>query len=576
MAILTFEVKGQTLTVKSSIGQIIENSINYLEFKIINNDNDWKGLTYKAIVSNKIGNEEAIYPTTRGEGTIPKEKIKTPGFQISILGYAEKEGIITKQITTNPIFIAVAPSGEIVAEKIETPPTGADPVEQINSRITSEINEVNKTITNKENTINQRISNEISGVNETINASKETLQEDFASKINQLKTDLYGSEDNTIKGDIEILQENISGNANGIESLKEDLYGSNKEKTLENSIEDEIKKNQNKIRSLKKEHDYFTNSLKKQVNAKEGEIATAENVSPVEHEIKMFLPEKMSVGYYTKSDETGNIIYNGNDVYRTLEIKSSYKTLKASKKIMTMRIIKNGNFSQAQIISEELDLTSEQFAGAQWISFRLAGESRKWESDTLIEIVCDDGNSIYFADSEFSSGGKIFARGKNLFEHNILSADMGDETYSCEFEKGSPKPLTISFRALPNLRIMNDNPVWRFHIIRQDGRESYIMDLDKACYTFPSSLSDNPIVKVEYRTNKIVTGGYYNVQMEFGEMATEFQEYKGTEYTIDSSGSVEEIKSISPIMHIFSDNEKLPLSFEHNLDINKVYQNLSV
>ena len=78
MAILTFEVKGQTLTVKSSIGKIVENSVNYLDYDIIA---DWGAdITRNLIISS--GNISAMQKINE---PIDESLIKAPGFQATVI-----------------------------------------------------------------------------------------------------------------------------------------------------------------------------------------------------------------------------------------------------------------------------------------------------------------------------------------------------------------------------------------------------------------------------------------------------------------------------------------------------------
>ena len=116
MAILTFEVKGQTLTVKSSIGRIVENSINYLDYEIKSDDPAWEqeNLGKYLIITTKDGKSyEQGYSPISGDNII-----KTPGFQVSVIGKKEKtdddNGI---QITTQPVFVQVYPSGATEGDK---------------------------------------------------------------------------------------------------------------------------------------------------------------------------------------------------------------------------------------------------------------------------------------------------------------------------------------------------------------------------------------------------------------------------------------------------------------------------
>ena len=187
MAILTFEVKGQTLTVKSSIGRIVENSVNYLNYDIVTSDPDWIGLAKKLIITTsegatEIGESEQEY--------IPNKKIISPGFQVSIVGYSINETgeELDKRITTYPIFISVSPAGPLEGSN----PENKLPVPSEGDEINESFNKVYEEIGKKadQSALDAHISNKVSSFvgNEgdknkypTIKAVEEKLKMDAPS-----------------------------------------------------------------------------------------------------------------------------------------------------------------------------------------------------------------------------------------------------------------------------------------------------------------------------------------------------------------------------------------------------------
>ena len=90
MANLYLSVKGQTLTVKSDIDRIVENSINYLKINIdTSQDSEWSDpdLKIKCILSNKEEEPSTFY----ANNYITKDFLKAPGFVVHLVGYKLNE-----------------------------------------------------------------------------------------------------------------------------------------------------------------------------------------------------------------------------------------------------------------------------------------------------------------------------------------------------------------------------------------------------------------------------------------------------------------------------------------------------
>lgn len=150
MAILTLKVKGQTLTVESEIDRIVENSVNYLDFKIICDDENWEDLATKVIVTYDKKAWEAFT-------IIPSETIHSPGFTISVIGYRSpginSDDDLGEIVTTYPVAVKVFPSGATNGSDPEDTAIDFSTADELNAKITE---------------INSSLSSTIEGLDEKI------------------------------------------------------------------------------------------------------------------------------------------------------------------------------------------------------------------------------------------------------------------------------------------------------------------------------------------------------------------------------------------------------------------------
>lgn len=146
MAILTFKVKGQTLTVESKINKIVENSVNYLDYEIIYDDEKWDPPLAKKVV---VTYDKKTYEIFGDK--IPSQVIHTPGFTVSVIGYKsdseDDSGII---ITTYPVAIKVFPSGVIKGTIPEDTAIDSSVAEQLNEKIEIQANEIKNNYLSKD------------------------------------------------------------------------------------------------------------------------------------------------------------------------------------------------------------------------------------------------------------------------------------------------------------------------------------------------------------------------------------------------------------------------------------------
>ncbi len=129
---------------------------------------------------------------------------------------------------------------------------------------------------------------------------------------------------------------------------------------------------------------------------------------------------------------------------------------------------------------------------------------------------------------------EIVNSGKNLVNIKSLNSSVSDTNVLVNYTE----PITISAKASDDLNF--SNAVWRIRVQYKDGTYNWVGDKGYNAGTFPKSFnatSDNPIVKIMYRGVRITNGEYYDIQIEKGTLATEYQKYQEPILTtIDLSG----------------------------------------
>lgn len=211
MAILTFKIKGQTLSIESKIDKVVENSVNYLTYKILlESDDGWEGCGINIFFTSFLGETIKFPVTTLGKSyNVPKEVIKTPGFMVNMIGSkGTKEGEEGVVITTQPIFVSVVGGGK--SEGIEASETNItqSTIEALNTSIAglgedltdletalnSSITRLEKDLTDSKIALNSSITglgDNLTNLEETLNTSIAGLEKDLTN----LETALNEKED---------------------------------------------------------------------------------------------------------------------------------------------------------------------------------------------------------------------------------------------------------------------------------------------------------------------------------------------------------------------------------------------
>lgn len=210
MAKLYLEVKNQTLTVRSDIERIVENSINYLEYEVNFKTDDWEKYITKEII---ITYDGEIHKRNLLEGkTIPYEVIHAPGFTIHLVGTNIVGEKITDRITTNVVPVQVFPGGKLEGEIPDSELPDADFLTQF------------KDLQNKVN-IN---TTDIEGLDTRVR----DLEENFADieKLTSLESKISSIEAEI--SDLDDIRNDVKDNIHDIEEINTTLL------SLDNSIKD--------------------------------------------------------------------------------------------------------------------------------------------------------------------------------------------------------------------------------------------------------------------------------------------------------------------------------------------------
>ncbi len=149
--------------------------------------------------------------------------------------------------------------------------------------------------------------------------------------------------------------------------------------------------------------------------------------------------------------------------------------------------------------------------------------------------------SLSYANSNYSNalkgeknGSAILINDASPFEHkasvslatkNIWngSSSLTTESYNYTQTVNITKPITISFKVSDDYA--TSSSIWRFAVVYADGTAQHIQDRNLTASTYSkvfSATEENPIISITSRSYSITAGSCYDIQVEFGEFATEY------------------------------------------------------
>lgn len=245
MAKLFLEIKNQTLTVRSDIERIVENSINYLEYEF-NTTPDWVGLSKVVIVTYNKGKDSESH----SEGQIKNQVIRAPGFSITVIGsgtVVDPVSGATKQIKipTNEVFVTVYPSGPLTGDDnpSEEPLPGFG---ERMERAEAEINAIKKIIPAEGELDairkkNQEIEDNFKTINNSISKNRQYIA-DNAANIEKVQVSVEKTEKNltnlkeSIQEDFDEVNGSIRDTNSNLETLSQKVDGMKIVSKVENNV----------------------------------------------------------------------------------------------------------------------------------------------------------------------------------------------------------------------------------------------------------------------------------------------------------------------------------------------------
>lgn len=181
---------------------------------------------------------------------------------------------------------------------------------------------------------------------------------------------------------------------------------------------------------------------------------------------------------------------------------------------------------------------------------------------------------------------KVSRCGKNLFDNNKLSEwglTLSDGKYTGNVSKLNSKTLFSSFKSNTRYTIsvkasnLSKSSATLLIIINYtDGTTQTVIRVNSTTekvYSFTSTAnkSISNITSIYYDVDTI---NIAYIQIEEGTIATEYEPYKGADYTPTADGTVEGVTSLYPNTTLTTDTNGVLIDCEYNMDINKAFAEL--
>lgn len=185
---------------------------------------------------------------------------------------------------------------------------------------------------------------------------------------------------------------------------------------------------------------------------------------------------------------------------------------------------------------------------------------------------------------------KVSRCGKNLFNPQLLLAGTGWSVDENGVYSGLLHPLytlykdgfpiffktgltyTVSFYAKADLTADNERSLY-IKFAYTDGTTDGLM-IDSTEYKLYKMTSTKDIAYMCVTYNQERTTYIKDFMLEIGTTATEYESYKGTEYTPTADGTVNGVTSLYPNTILMTDTEGAIIEAEYNRDINKAFAEL--
>lgn len=165
---------------------------------------------------------------------------------------------------------------------------------------------------------------------------------------------------------------------------------------------------------------------------------------------------------------------------------------------------------------------------------------------------------------------KVIKLGKNLTAVNEVQL-TGVEIYKSIYEGAIPTTYTLSWK-----QDFDRTTAAALFAITSSGSPAQYISVGEKAGAYSAQINATPndaiIRAVNYSKE---TGRIYDIQIEQGEAATEFEPYiEPVEYAVNADGTVDGVNSIYPATTLLLENEGAVIDVGYNRDINKAFAEL--
>lgn len=251
---------------------------------------------------------------------------------------------------------------------------------------------------------------------------------------------------------------------------------------------------------------------------------------------------------------------------------------KAFAKDMADQALESAKIFDDQVLADSKAYTDEK---ASDLSSNLSNALKGNASGEIIRI--DDVSplenilDVRLSGVEDVSTVKLKRHGKNIINIPNIDNQLNSKTI-VNIPCYIPGTITISGIS-DNLVIQDDTGtdriVWRIQATFKSGKTESLLDNTGGFKQTFKGTSENPIVKISYRSIYIREGQYKDIQVELGSEATEHEPYiEPTEYAVNADGTVDGVTSLSPTTCLLTDTEGAFVDCTYNRDINKAFAEL--
>lgn len=355
-----------------------------------------------------------------------------------------------------------------------------------------------------------------------------------------------------------------------------------KETALKQNIEDTYVE--------KESLDNYANAVK---GSASGEIVTINDISPVEHKVKVKVNSKNRFdGTLLSGILSNNEFYCYEDtpgVFKSIKVylEAGTYTISFGIPVNIVRSILDGTYAivgYTNVTSHTFTVTTDGYVG---FTFRDATSiSTLWSDDTRIQI--EEGSAVTdYVEYVDPSDLYLSVAGKNMFKvtapatyNGITLSKVKDHYVLNGTATGSGLFITkIGYLPAGTYTVSANNPkhndlgstyVPIVQIYSPDTLSSVAAIDDKANSKATATIKAgiNYETRIRYQEGITYNNFIIKPQLEFGNTATSYEPYTGDTYGVDADGSAD-IPSISPNMTIVTGADNTAIDCAYNIDSNK-------